>query len=555
MIDYLHIKNVGIIDDISINFKNGLNVLTGETGAGKTLIIDSLKLLSGERFSKEMIRTGENYAFVEASINCSDAENVDDIIVSREVNKNGKNLCKINGRMVTCVELREFMKNILYIHGQNDNLTILDENTHIEIVDLFSKDEIKPHIQKYRELYNEHEKIKQELINNYSDDKQRQRILDILNYEVNEIDEADLKVDEDDEIKDRIKLISSAEKIATNLQSAENQISNNVIDSLSVAIRDIEKISNFKAEYNSILQVLKSSYYEIQENLREISNEVNEVEFDEEELNNLEERLELINKLKRKYGNTIAEIIEYANSKRDEIDRINNLEEQNQELNNRLNEIENKMFEVAKHLTQIREKNSKKLSESINTELKDLEMCNAKFIININQTKQFNCNGIDKVDFMIITNVGDEAKPLSKIASGGEMSRIMLAIKNILADVDEVPIMVFDEIDTGISGNAANSVGDKMKLISKRHQVICITHQAAIAAKGDYNYFISKNVKDNRTSSKIKMLTEKETINEIARISSGSTSIAALNHAKELRERKLKLVIWYNKNSCYNNLN
>ena len=543
MIDYLHIKNVGIIDDISINFKNGLNVLTGETGAGKTLIIDSLKLLSGERFSKEMIRTGENYAFVEASINCSDAENVDDIIVSREVNKNGKNLCKINGRMVTCVELREFMKNILYIHGQNDNLTILDESTHIEIVDLFSKDEIKPHIQKYRELFNEHEKIKQELINNYSDDKQRQRMLDILNYEVNEIDEADLRVDEDDEIKDRIKLISSAEKIATNLQSAENQISNNVIDSLSVAIRDIEKISNFKAEYNSILQVLKSSYYEIQENLREISNEVNEVEFDEEELNNLEERLELINKLKRKYGNTIAEIIEYANSKRDEIDRINNLEEQNQELNNRLNEIENKMLDVANNLTQIREKNSKKLSESINTELKDLEMCNAKFIININQTKQFNCNGIDKVEFMIITNVGDEAKPLSKIASGGEMSRIMLAIKNILADVDEVPIMVFDEIDTGISGNAANSVGDKMKLISKRHQVICITHQAAIAAKGDYNYFISKNVKDNRTSSKIKMLTEKETINEIARISSGSTSIAALNHAKELRERKLKLVI------------
>ena len=318
---------------------------------------------------------------------------------------------------------------------------------------------------------------------------------------------------------------------------------NNVIDSLSIAIRDIEKIADFKDEYNSILQVLKSSYYEIQENLREISSEVNEVEFDEEELNTLEERLELINKLKRKYGNTIAEIIEYANSKRNEIDRINNLEEQNQELNNRLIEIEKDMLEIAKKISQIRDKNSKKLSKSINNELKDLEMCNATFIVHIDQTKQFNKNGIDKVEFMIITNVGDEAKPLSKIASGGEMSRIMLAIKNVLADVDEVPIMVFDEIDTGISGNAANSVGDKMKLISKKHQVICITHQAAIAAKGDYNYFISKNVKDNRTSSKVKMLTENETINEIARISSGSTSIAALNHAKELRERKLKLVI------------
>ena len=543
MINNIHINNIGIIDELNIGFKKGLNILTGETGAGKTLIIDSLQMLAGERFSKEMIRTGESYAYVEASISTSNDESEDDTIVSREISKNGKNLCKINGRMVTCNELKEFMKNIIYIHGQNDNLTILDESTHISLLDLYAQGEINPFLNRYHQLFEEYESINRQLKSNYNDDKERQRMLDILNYEVSEIYDAELKEGEDEEIQNKISIISAAEKIATNLQNAEEQISNNVIDSLSIAIKDIEKITSYKKEYESILQILKNSYYDLQENLRDISQEANEVEFDEEKLNVLEERLVLINKLKRKYGDSIAKIIEYAEEKQKEIDRINNLEEENAQLNLKLEDVKKQMLEIADQLTNIRKKNSIKLAEAINKGLKDLEMENAKFIVEINSYDTFNVNGIDNVEFMMITNIGEEAKPLNKIASGGEMSRIMLALKNILADVDQVPIMVFDEIDTGISGTAANSVGEKMKSISKKHQVICVTHQATIAAKGDYNYYIDKGVKDGKTISKIKLLTEKETIEEIARISSGLHSKAALEHARELRERKLKLVI------------
>ena len=542
MINNLHIKNIGIIDEIDINLKEGFNVLTGETGAGKTLIIDSLQILAGGRFSKEMIRTGETLAYVEASINLDNS--TDDIIVSREINKNGKNLCKINGRMVTCAELKEYMKKIIYIHGQNDNLTILDESTHISILDLFSQNKIIQPLNQYHELYSQYEELNQKLKQNYGDNKERQRMLDILNYEVNEINEADLKPNEDEEIHNRISIISSAEKIASSLNSAEEQISNNIIDSLSVAIKDIEKIVSYKTEYESILQVLKNSYYDLQENLRDISSEISCVEFNEEELNKMMEREDLINKLKRKYGNSIDEILKYAAEKEDEITRINNLEEENNHLNQRIDELKNEMMKVAKTLTKIRKSQAISLAELINKELRDLEMNNAEFMVNIEPLDNFSKNGLDNVEFLIVTNVGDTAKPLNKIASGGEMSRIMLAIKTVLADMDDIPIMVFDEIDTGISGSAANSVGEKMKLISNKHQVICVTHQASIAAKGDYNYFISKDVKNNKTTSKIKLLKEKETIAEIARIASGSLSEAALNHARELRTRKLQLVVW-----------
>ena len=541
MINNLHIKNIGIIDEIDINLKEGFNVLTGETGAGKTLIIDSLQILAGGRFSKEMIRTGETLAYVEASINLDNS--TDDIIVSREINKNGKNLCKINGRMATCAELKEYMKKIIYIHGQNDNLTILDESTHISILDLFSQNRIIQPLNQYHELYSQYEELNQKLKHNYGDNKERQRMLDILNYEVNEINEADLKPNEDEEIHNRISIISSAEKIASSLNSAEEQISNNIIDSLSVAIKDIEKIVSYKTEYESILQVLKNSYYDLQENLRDISSEISCVEFNEEELNKMMEREDLINKLKRKYGNSIDEILQYAAEKEDEITRINNLEEENNYLNQRIDELKNEMMKVAKTLTKIRKSQAISLAELINKELRDLEMNNAEFMVNIEPLDNFSKNGLDNVEFLIVTNVGDTAKPLNKIASGGEMSRIMLAIKTVLADMDDIPIMVFDEIDTGISGSAANSVGEKMKLISNKHQVICVTHQASIAAKGDYNYFISKDVKNNKTTSKIKLLKEKETIAEIARIASGSLSEAALNHARELRTRKLQLVV------------
>ncbi len=546
MITSLHIKNIGIIDEININLNEGFNVLTGETGAGKTLIIDSLQIIAGGRFSKEMIRRGENQSYVEMSLYLPNKGFEEDtVIVSREMNIKGKNLCKINGRLVTVSELKEFMKDIIDIHGQNDNQSILDNSTHISLIDGFADSEISNVKNEYTELYKEYQLTKKALNDNYGDDREKQRKLDLLKYEVEEIENANLKIGEEEEIEEKRKIISSSEKIVNNLQEAELQISENVIENLNIAIRSMEKIETYKEEYATLVGELKNAYYELQEAARDISSNREDIYFDEEEQKEIEERWDLIHSLKRKYGNTIEEILKYKEEKSEEINQIENLDEYILSLKKQKQKLEKQMLELANKMHLIREKYGEKLSAEINSELQDLEMKNAKFSVHFenNEETDFNKDGLDKIEFMIQTNVGEEAKPLTKIASGGEMSRIMLAIKNVLADVDKIPVLIFDEIDTGISGIAANSTGEKMKSISKNHQVICVTHQASIAAKGDYNYYISKQVVNEKTSTKIKLLSENEVINEIARISSGSISEASINHAKELRNRKLKLVI------------
>lgn len=546
MITSLHIKNIGIIDEININLNEGFNVLTGETGAGKTLIIDSLQIIAGGRFSKEIIRRGENQSYVEMSLYLPNKGFEEDtVIVSREMNIKGKNLCKINGRLVTVSELKEFMKDIIDIHGQNDNQSILDNSTHINLIDGFADSEISNVKNEYTELYKEYQLTKKALNDNYGDDREKQRKLDLLKYEVEEIENANLKIGEEEEIEEKRKIISSSEKIVNNLQEAEMQISENVIENLNIAIRSMEKIETYKEEYATLVGELKNAYYELQEAARDISSNREDIYFDEEEQKEIEERWDLIHSLKRKYGNTIEEILKYKEEKSEEINQIENLDEYILSLKKQKQKLEKQMLELANKMHLIREKYGEKLSAEINSELQDLEMKNAKFSVHFenNEETDFNKDGLDKIEFMIQTNVGEEAKPLTKIASGGEMSRIMLAIKNVLADVDKIPVLIFDEIDTGISGIAANSTGEKMKSISKNHQVICVTHQASIAAKGDYNYYISKQVVNEKTSTKIKLLSENEVINEIARISSGSISEASINHAKELRNRKLKLVI------------
>ena len=546
MITSLHIKNIGIIDEININLNEGFNVLTGETGAGKTLIIDSLQIIAGGRFSKEMIRRGKNQSYVEMSLYLPNKGFEEDtVIVSREMNIKGKNLCKINGRLVTVSELKEFMKDIIDIHGQNDNQSILDNSTHISLIDGFADFEISNVKNEYTELYKEYQLTKKALNDNYGDDREKQRKLDLLKYEVEEIENANLKIGEEEEIEEKRKIISSSEKIVNNLQEAEMQISENVIENLNIAIRSMEKIETYKEEYATLVGELKNAYYELQEAARDISSNREDIYFDEEEQKEIEERWDLIHSLKRKYGNTIEEILKYKEEKSEEINQIENLDEYILSLKKQKQKLEKQMLELANKMHLIREKYGEKLSAEINSELQDLEMKNAKFSVHFenNEETDFNKDGLDKIEFMIQTNVGEEAKPLTKIASGGEMSRIMLAIKNVLADVDKILVLIFDEIDTGISGIAANSTGEKMKSISKNHQVICVTHQASIAAKGDYNYYISKQVINEKTSTKIKLLSENEVINEIARISSGSISEASINHAKELRNRKLKLVI------------
>ena len=541
MITTLHIKNIGIIDDLSIDLNKGLNVLTGETGAGKTLIIDSLLIIAGGRFSKDMIRKGEKNSFVELCIyEPNHIQSIEgNIIVSREINSSGKNMCKINGRMVTVNELKEFMSQFIEIHGQQDNQKLLDRQTHIKYIDGFIGNKIYELLSKYKEVYNDFCEIKKDLKNNYGDDKERERKLDLLNYQYREIDEANLKIEEENELENKRSKMMNAEKIYQSLNEAKQLIEDNNIDSLSCSIRALEKIEMLDDKYEKISSNLKNMYYELQEVARDISGYSEEISFDENERNSIEERLDLIYTLKRKYGNNIEEILKYKEEIKKEIEHIENIECYNNELKTKLEERKKQMNEIALVMHDLRLKGSLELSEKINKVLEKLEMKNAKISVNIEEINEFKENGKDDIEFFIKTNIGEDEKPLNKIASGGEMSRIMLAIKSVLAKTDNIDIMVFDEIDTGISGKAANSVAELLGEIGKAHQVLCIYHLPNIAAVADHNYFISKKIDKQRTKTKIKYLEESEVIKEIARISSGEVNEVAMQYALELRNKKV----------------
>ena len=570
MISTLHIKNIGIIDDLSIDLNEGLNVLTGETGAGKTLIIDSLGIISGGRFSKEMIRKGETNSFVEICMYEPENENSIDgnIIVSREINSNGKNMCKINGRMVTVNELKNFMSKFIEIHGQNDNQSLLDNKFHLKYLDGFIGEKIIDIKRQYKEKYEKYLEIKQELKNNYGDEKERERKLDLLRYQFNEIEEANLKVNEEDNLEEKRKLMINSEKISKNLNEADIAIGENSIDSLNVAIRALEKIENIDKEYEEIsvnttngdiiFENVSSMVYQcdtengdikgtILGNIADYSCTVSVkngynsgMDFNPEYVREVEERLDLIYNLKRKYGNDVKEILNYKDEIEAEINHIENLDEYNNKLKKELKQIKEEMTQLAKKMNELRTEYGKVLSININKVLEDLEMKNANINIHVDYNEdEFFENGKDVVEFYITTNLGEDEKQLSKIASGGEMSRIMLAIKKVLADTDKMPVLIFDEIDTGISGKAAGAVAEKLNGISKNHQVLCISHLPSIAAIADYNYFISKKVVENRTNTNIKLLNEKEAIEEIARISSGEINDATIQYAMQLRNKKV----------------
>lgn len=541
MITNLHIKNIGIIDEINVALNDGFNVLTGETGAGKSLLIDSLNIIAGGRFSKDMIRNGKEYSLVEACIYLPGNKASEDgnIIVSREVYINGRNLCKINGRMVTVNQLREFMRDIIDIHGQSDNQKLMNPQNHIEYVDDFSGDKIIDLKNKYHELYNKYLEIKNELNRNYGDDKQKQLKLDLLYYQLNEINNANLKVGEDEELVKKQKIYQNSEKIVTNLSKANDLFENKILNSLDTVINSLNKVAIYDDKYNSLIERINGAYYDIQDVSYTISEDFLNNDYNDKEAEIVQDRLDLIFNLKRKYGNTISEILEYKLKLEKEINDIENLDEYIIQLKKQLKTIKEEMHEKCIELNKIRKNSALELEEKITKELKELEMFNAEFKINVEfEEENYNKNGLNNIEFMISTNIGEEYKPLVKIASGGELSRIMLAIKTVFSDVDNTPIMIFDEIDTGISGVAASSVSEKMRTISLKHQVICVTHLAVIAAKAKYNYYIYKDVIDGKTYSNIKLLDERETLNEIARISTGSTSKIAIEHAIALRKEK-----------------
>ena len=541
MITTLHIKNIGIIGDITIDFNKGLNVLTGETGAGKTLIVDSLGIIAGGRFSKEMIRKGEKMSYIEACIYMPENElSVDgNIIVSREINTNGKNLCKINGRMVTVNELKKIMKNVIDIHGQFDNQTLMEEEFHTKYLDKFIGESMSKYFEEYLCLYEEYKDLNKKLQENLGDDRERQRRLDLLQYQYNEIKSAKLNPKEEETLEEKRNLMLNSQKVSEALNTVNGNLSNTAVEVINSSIKALEKIENVDKKYENKLVELKNIYYEVQELARDVEEMNSDVDFSDSQIDEVEERLEVIKTLKRKYGNSIEEILEYKDEVKQEIYRINNLEEENNNLKDKIKQTETKMNKLCNEIERLRREHAEILDEKINRELVDLEMNNAKFFAEIVNDNEFSRSGKCHVEFLISTNIGEEKHKLSQTASGGEMSRIMLAIKNVLSDIDEVPTLIFDEIDTGISGKAANAVASKLSKISEKHQVLIITHLAPIAARGDYNYYIYKEVIGEKTCTNIKLLNEDETVKEIARIASGNITETTLLHAKELRKKNI----------------
>ena len=529
----LHIKNIGIIDEITINFEDGLNILTGETGAGKSLIIDSINAITGLRMSKDIIKYGESMALVEACFFDADETK----ILTREFFQNGRNVCKIDGRMVTLGELKETGENLIDIHGQHDNQSLLNEKTHLNLLDSFASKEIESVKAEYKKEFEKYKEIKEKIKNSYGDPIERARRIDLLKYQKDEILQAKLSESEEASLEERRNIMMNSEKIVGALKKSYSLFDEAILDNIGNVTYELSSISHINPKYESVLQTINDSYYALKDASSEILDYAEEVEFDEAEQREVEERMDLIFSLKRKYGNDVKKILEYLEQITEELNFLENSEEIIEKMKKELEKKEIILKELALDIRKIRKEFSKKISQKVNEQLVDLEMKKAHIEFEFKELENFTESGMDSVQILICTNAGEGLKPLTKIASGGEVSRVMLALKTVLCMYDEIPTMIFDEIDTGISGQAGKAVAEKMKIIGKTHQVIAVTHLPVIAASGDANYYIEKNTIDERTFTSVRRLNETETINEVARIIAGNDlSEAVIKHAKELRK-------------------
>ena len=541
MITVLHIQNVGIIQDVTIEFQEGFQVLTGETGAGKSLIIDSLEIISGGRFSKDMIRKGEDHSFVEISLyvpNHVEANEDGTIIVSREIYASGRNTCKINNRLVTVSKLRHFMKEIIDIHGQHDNQSLFEVSYHGKMLDAFAGPKLTTLKQEYQQLYMRYQTIVTALKKNGGSEQERQRTLDLLEYQIQEKMQANLQMGEDITLEEERNKLLHYEMIAQNLSVSCETMDSQVLSGLASSIKALEKIGRFESEYEKKYQQVQSMYYELQEITRELSFAKEGMEYDTYRATEIEQRLDEIHTLQRKYGNTIEDILQYQVKLEEQRDQIQNRESHVLALQKELEDVEKNMQILCENIHQIRVEYATILQKRIDLQLQELDMKQAHFTVQVvsDERGNFHGNGWDSIEFFIQTNAGEESMPLLKIASGGEISRIMLAIKTVISDIDVIPVMVFDEIDTGISGSAAKAVRHKIKEIAKKHQIITVTHLPIITASADHHFKVEKVVRENETQTRVVELKEKEVIQEIAWISTGEITATALQHALELKK-------------------
>ena len=535
MLSTLYIENIAVIEKTNIEFSKGLNVLTGETGAGKSIIIDSINAVTGHRTSKDIIRTGSESAFVSATFTDVDfnilkkAEEMgfksDDgtLILSRELSLNGRSVCRINDRPATVTTLKELGINLINIHGQHESLELMQSDSHINYIDNYA--DIAKEKEDYYCSYKELCKLKKQLNENGSDEEKRLYDIDLLTFQVDEIDNASLTIGEDEELANEKKLLQNSEKIRTYLDKAKSVLSGygvsegacNLVDEAST---NLIKASNFYDEAEDISNRLSDLSYTLSDISTEISDLIDNLEFDPSRLEEIELRLDEIYKLKRKYGNSIEEILEYRDNAAVRLDNLLNYDKNMAELKERYNNLLEEAVEKAEKLTALRKKAGEEFSKKVQEEMSFLDMPNVRIFVSMEGTP-LTSTGKDKVEILISANPGETPKPVSKIASGGELSRMMLAIKTVLSASDIVDTLIFDEVDTGISGKASRKVGLKLKEVSKNRQVICVTHQVQIASLGDSHNLIRKNVKDGRTFTEVVTLDHKGRVEELSRIMGG----------------------------------
>jgi len=552
LLSELSIRNFAIIDSISVSFQKGLTVLTGETGAGKSIIIDAVHLLVGGRGSAEFVRHGEDKAEIEGLFFLDSPQHpcyqkasdfgieIEDgmVLLRRDISKSGKSICRVNGKLVTIAILREFGSTLIDIHGQHEHQELMDESKHIHLLDQFGYDEIQPALLEYQELYKSYEQTLKRLKQLNENEQQIAHRLDLIQFQFEEIQTAHLTINEDEELTEERRKLMNFEKIFESVQSSYAALKGDQrgLDWISMVMDHLETAADINPSYKELHESVANSFYLLEDAARVLRNELDILEFDPQRLNEIEDRLTEINQLKRKYGKTIPEILEYSAKIEEEIETLQNKEMHIDQIEKELASLKKDLQLEATNLTKARKKWAQTLTSLIHQELKELYMEKTLFEVRVEKLEApFQKTGTDKIEFYISTNPGEPLKPLSKIASGGELSRIMLALKSIFSKHQGVTSIIFDEVDTGVSGRVAQAIAEKIYKVAKNSQVLCISHLPQVAAMADTHLYIAKKIQEGRTRTVVTPLGEVDKVREIGRMISGiEITELTKQHAEEL---------------------
>ncbi|EEO7552647.1 DNA repair protein RecN [Listeria monocytogenes] len=559
MLQEMTIKNFAIIESLSLTFQEGMTVLTGETGAGKSIIIDALGLLVGGRGSADFIRHGEErlelqglFALAEDNLACRNAliENgidaSDDMVVlERSLFRSGKNSCRINGKLVTTVLLRQIGSKLIDIHSQHEHQELMNEEFHLSLLDRFASDKIKPALTKYQTNFKEYQTIEKEWQNWTKNERELAQRLDMLRFQQQEIENANLQAGEEDRLLEQKNILANFEKLNENLQGAYAAIQGEPggLEFVGEAMRQMETAASIHTDYKAVSEAISSSYYMLEDSMSQIRQSLDQLEFQPEELNQIESRLNDLNQLKRKYGKTIEDIIQYEQEISIEMEKLTDSESHVGHLETKLATLKTELTKQAATLTDIRKKAAVTLEKQIKQELNQLYMEKAIFSVRFEANKmELTELGQDSVVFYMSTNPGEPLKPLAKIASGGELSRMMLALKTIFSRHQGITSIIFDEVDTGVSGRVGQAIAEKIYAVSVGSQVLCISHLPQVAAMANHHYYITKKVQNKRTTTSVTVLKGVEKVEEISRMIAGiEVTELTKQHAKEMIEQAEKV--------------